>query len=70
VRHLLQGAELSRALVAGDDTTDLDAFRAVEELEHKVRVAVLSDESPTLLGEHAEIILGSTEEFLELLKSL
>jgi trehalose-phosphatase len=70
VRHLLEGAGLSRALVAGDDTTDLDAFLAVEELEHKVRVAVLSDESPTLLGEHAEIVLGSTEEFLELLKSL
>ena len=70
VRHLLEGAGLSRALVAGDDTTDLDAFRAVEELEHKVRVAVLSDESPTLLGEHAEIVLSSTEDFLELLKSL
>jgi trehalose-phosphatase len=70
VRHLLEGAGLSRALVAGDDTTDLDAFRAVEELEHRLRVAVLSDESPTLLGEHAEIVLGSTEEFLELLKSL
>jgi trehalose 6-phosphate phosphatase len=70
VRHLLEGAGLSRALVAGDDTTDLDAFRAVEELEHKVRVAVLSEESPALLGEHAEIVLGSTEEFLELLKSL
>jgi len=70
VRHLLEGAGLTRALVAGDDTTDLDAFRAVEELEHKVRVAVLSDESPSLLGEHAEIILGSTGEFLDLLKSL
>ncbi len=70
VRHLLDGAGLSRALVAGDDTTDLDAFRAVEELEHKVRVAVQSEESPTLLAEHAEIVLGSTEEFLELLKSL
>jgi trehalose-phosphatase len=70
VRHLLEGADLSRALVAGDDTTDLDAFRAVEELEHKVRVAVLADESPTLLGEHAEVVLGSTEEFLELLKAL
>ena len=40
VRHLLEGAGLTRALVAGDDTTDLDAFRAVEELEHRVRVAV------------------------------
>jgi trehalose-phosphatase len=70
VRHLLEGADLSRALVAGDDTTDLDAFRAVEELEHKVRVAVQSAESPTILAAHAELVLRSTEEFLELLKSL
>ena len=60
VRHLLDGADLSRALVAGDDTTDLDAFRAVEELEHRVRVAVQSEESPMLLAEHAEIVLSST----------
>jgi len=70
VRSLLAGADLSRALVAGDDTTDLDAFRAVEDLEHKVRVAVLSPESPTLLAEHAEIVLGSTGEFLALLREL
>ncbi len=70
VRHLLEGAALERALVAGDDTTDLDAFRAVENLEHKVRVAVLADESPTLLAEHAELVLGSTGEFLELLRRL
>jgi trehalose 6-phosphate phosphatase len=70
VRHLLDGAGLTRALVAGDDTTDLDAFRAVEELEHKVRVAVLADESPSMLAEHAELVLGSTEEFLELLGQL
>lgn len=70
VRHLLDGAGLSRALVAGDDTTDLDAFRAVEKLEHKVRVAVLSDESPRLLAEHAEIVVASTREFLDLLQDL
>jgi len=70
VRHLLDGAGLGRALVAGDDVTDLDAFRAVEELEHKLRVAVLADESPSLLAEHAELVLASTEEFLELLRRL
>jgi trehalose 6-phosphate phosphatase len=70
VRHLLAGAGLSRALVAGDDTTDLDAFRAVDDLEHKVRVAVLSAESPRLLAEHAEVVLESTDAFLELLRSL
>jgi trehalose-phosphatase len=70
VRHLLEGAGLQRALVAGDDTTDLDAFRAVEELEQKVRVAVLAPESPRVLAEHAEIVLGSPAEFLDLLRKL
>jgi trehalose 6-phosphate phosphatase len=70
VRHLLEDAGITRVLVAGDDTTDLDSFRAVEELEHKVRVAVIADESPTLLAEHAELVLGSTTEFLELLRVL
>jgi trehalose-phosphatase len=70
VRHLLDGAGLERALVAGDDVTDLDAFLAVEELEHKVRVAVLADESPSLLADRAELVLTSTREFLELLGRL
>jgi trehalose 6-phosphate phosphatase len=70
VRHLLDGAGLGRALVAGDDITDLDAFLAVEELEHRIRVAVLADESPSLLADHAELGLGSTTEFLELLRRL
>jgi trehalose 6-phosphate phosphatase len=70
VRSLLEGAGLERALVAGDDTTDLDAFRAVEELAHRVRIAVLAPESPELLAEHAEIVLHSTEEFLDVLRTL
>ncbi len=70
VRQLLGDAGLTRALVAGDDTTDLDAFRAVEALEHKVRVAVVADESPSLLAEQAELVLHSTGEFLDLLRRL
>jgi trehalose 6-phosphate phosphatase len=70
VRHLLERDGLTRALVAGDDTTDLDSFRAVEELEHRVRVAVLAPESPRILAEHAELVVGSTAEFLELLRRL
>ena len=70
VRSLLEGAGLHRALVAGDDTTDLDAFRAVEDLAHRVRIAVLAPESPELLAEHAEIVVGGTEEFLEILRRL
>ena len=46
VRALLERAGLTRALFAGDDTTDLDAFGAVEELEVGVKVAVASDRGP------------------------
>jgi trehalose 6-phosphate phosphatase len=70
VRHLLEQHGLSRALVAGDDTTDLDAFHAVDGLPYAVRVAVVSPESPSVLRESAEIVVGSTGEFLQLLKRL
>jgi trehalose 6-phosphate phosphatase len=70
VRHLLEEAGLTRVLVAGDDTTDLDAFRAVENIEHRLRVAVVTPESPPELAEYAELVLGSPAEFLELLRRL
>jgi trehalose-phosphatase len=70
VRQLLDDAGLTRALVAGDDTTDLDAFRAVEKLEFRVRVAVASSEAPSLLRERADVVVESTGEFLELLRKL
>ena len=70
VRHLLEGAGVTRALVAGDDTTDIDSFRAVDGMENAVRVAVVSSESPTVLREYADIVVESTTEFLELLRRL
>jgi trehalose 6-phosphate phosphatase len=70
VRSLLDGAGLGRALVAGDHTTDLDAFRAVEDLEHRVRVAVLAPESPRVLAEYAELVVESPREFLDVLRRL
>jgi trehalose 6-phosphate phosphatase len=70
VRRLLADAELHRALVAGDDTTDLDAFRAVDGLELAVRVAVASDEGPSELRDAADIVVASTGEFLELLRCM
>jgi trehalose-phosphatase len=70
VRALLEGAGLTRALVAGDDTTDIDAFRAVEELDHKVRIAVLAPESPPTLAEYAELVVDGTDAFLDLLRRL
>ena len=70
IRSLLAEHGLRRALYAGDDTTDLDAFHAVDDLDYRVRVAVASPESPSALRESAEIVVSSTGEFLELLRKL
>ncbi|MFL5964611.1 MAG: trehalose-phosphatase [Gaiellaceae bacterium] len=70
VRHLLETSGLRRALYAGDDTTDLDGFASLDGLETAVRVAVVSAEGPTELGERADVIVGSTEVFRELLSRL
>ncbi len=70
VRALLTQSGLTRALYAGDDTTDLDGFAALDGLEAAVRVAVVSLEGPAELGERADLVLGSTEAFAELLRQL
>jgi trehalose 6-phosphate phosphatase len=72
VRALLADAGATRALYAGDDTTDLDAFRGLAEagLEHYVRVAVISDEAPPELAENADLTVNSTDELIRLLASL
>jgi trehalose-phosphatase len=63
VSHLLAESGLNRALYAGDDTTDLDAFDALDGLEVAVRVAISSSEGPDSLGERADLIVGSPEAF-------
>jgi trehalose-phosphatase len=70
VSELLAEAGLERALYAGDDTTDVDAFRALESLELGIRVAVSSDEAPEDLVRSADIVVDSPAELLDLLKRL
>jgi trehalose 6-phosphate phosphatase len=70
VRALLELHGLQRALVSGDDVTDLDAFRAVDEIELPVRVAVASHEAPPVLRDAADIVVDSPAEFLSLLRRL
>jgi trehalose 6-phosphate phosphatase len=70
VRLLLAETGLRRALYAGDDTTDLNGFDALDGLDAAVRVAVVSSEGPAVLGERADVIVGSTGAFLELLRRL
>jgi trehalose 6-phosphate phosphatase len=70
VRQLLAEAQLERALYAGDDTTDLDGFHALDGLELAVRVAVASEEGPPALREAADVVVESPAAFLELLRGL
>jgi len=70
VRALLEQRGLRRALYAGDDTTDLDAFRGLDGLDVSVRVAVASPEGPPELREAADIVVESPAELAELLRGL
>jgi trehalose 6-phosphate phosphatase len=70
VRRLLAEHGLARALYAGDDTTDLDAFAALDGLELGIRVAVASPEGPAELRERADLVLGSQADVLGLLRRL
>lgn len=70
IRWLLDERGLTRALYAGDDATDLDAFRALEGLELGVCVALGSSEAPAGLAEAADIVLAGPDELVELLRAL
>ena len=70
MRRLLAERGLRRALYAGDDTTDLDAFAALEQIELGIRVAVLSTEGPSELRSMADLALQSPADVLRLLRRL
>jgi trehalose 6-phosphate phosphatase len=70
IRRLLAARGLRRALYAGDDTTDLDAFRALEELELGVRVAVASPEGPSRLSEASDVVVADPTELATMLRRL
>jgi trehalose 6-phosphate phosphatase len=70
VVRLLEEDGLRRALYAGDDTTDLDAFAALDGLELPVRVAVASAEGPPELREAADVTVDSPAELVALLREL
>jgi trehalose 6-phosphate phosphatase len=71
-RSILSRSDAARALYAGDDTTDLDAFIGLQQahLDYGVRVAVVSDEGPPELFEAADVLLAGPREVLALLRAL
>jgi trehalose 6-phosphate phosphatase len=76
IATLLRGYPVSAAMYAGDDTTDLDAFRGLRqlvqagELENAVCVAVSSDEAPPELAREADLTVDGTGAVRGLLEAL
>jgi trehalose 6-phosphate phosphatase len=70
VRALVARADVRRALYAGDDRTDLDAFDGLESLELGLRVAVASPEVPPELLAAADLVVEGTAGVVELLRRL
>lgn len=76
IAALLRGAPVKAALYVGDDTTDLDAFRALRELVQSgslsaaLCAAVDSDEAPPELAREADLTVDGTRGVRELLEAL
>jgi trehalose-phosphatase len=76
VASLLAGDGIGSAVYAGDDRTDLDAFRRLRQLreggdlEVAVCVGVLSPEAPSELAEESDLTVSGPEGWLSLLRWL
>jgi trehalose-phosphatase len=76
VRRLLDRDPLKLAMFAGDDRTDLDAFRALRELreagvlEGAVCIGIASEEAPPELSDEADAVLAGPGELVEVLAAL
>ena len=70
VRALVARAGVSRALYAGDDRTDVDAFHGLDGLELAIRVAVRSAEAPAELLRAADLVVDGPAGVLRLLRRL
>ncbi|HEU4707193.1 MAG TPA: trehalose-phosphatase [Solirubrobacterales bacterium] len=76
VASLLADERLDRAAYAGDDRTDLDAFRRLRELEEEGRlsaavcIGVLSAEGPAELAEECDVTVEGLEGWLAILEWL
>jgi trehalose 6-phosphate phosphatase len=76
VASLLAGERIDRAVYAGDDRTDLDAFRSLrqlcraQELVAAVCVGIGSPEAPAELREESDLIVDGTDGWLAILEWL
>jgi trehalose 6-phosphate phosphatase len=76
VASLLAGGQLRAAVYAGDDRTDLDAFRRLRELAESdelataVCVGIVSPEAPPELPEESDLIVDGPAGWLRILEWL
>jgi len=76
VEELVRPAEVRTALYGGDDTTDLDAFDALDAavsdgtLDVAVRVGVSSSDGPAAIEERADLVVPGPAGFLGVLAGL
>jgi trehalose 6-phosphate phosphatase len=74
--ELLSERRMSKALYAGDDRTDVDAFRRLRdlrsagELEAAVCVGIASEEGPREVAEESDLLVDGPEGFLDVLRLL
>jgi trehalose 6-phosphate phosphatase len=76
IAAILRDQPVSAAVYAGDDTTDLDAFRGLRalvgagQLTHAVCIAVGSDETPPELAAEADLLIDGAVGVRGLLEAL
>ncbi len=76
ILNLLRDEDVDVALYVGDDTTDLDAFRALEQMaaesqiQQAIRVGVRSEEGPSEITSQADIVVDGTAGVHSLLAML
>jgi trehalose 6-phosphate phosphatase len=74
--RLLRDTDLHAAIYVGDDQTDVDAFRGLDELvasgrlARAIKVGVSSDENPAELVQQADLMVDGTAGVRELLQAL
>jgi len=76
IAAFLDGTHIDTVLYVGDDTTDLDAFRMLGQLqqegriERAIRVGVSSEDGPSTITGEADILVDGTTGVRELLAML
>jgi trehalose 6-phosphate phosphatase len=74
VLEIARDYDVEALLFAGDDLVDLEAFRALDELESEgmkcIRVAVASSEAPSELLADADLVVDGPNGTVELLETL